>query len=310
MLVSELGNRLGKQCVVSFNLDSEFGNISRKYKLTSIGKIRRIEKKGIILVNSPHNDSLPMDFSREMEKLGAVNYAGAWSMGLDITETAIMPFFTDLILIPSVVVDAVIIKGEKCHMYFRFHQNNHTEVNSIIMKHSSMMKGFTIPFFGDASNRVDSIHQLSSEIPLHYIEINTRVPPRSMDIQKDKVITVFGNNWMREIKYLIEGDTHSVYYEQGKLLTEGGETVEISKQEKIYETTFQNPLIDYYFTQCTDSYIALLGMGQKLQGKDFSFYIVIPSMNLERFTGIMLQSFSKFNTWQMSLQEVMPGLRL
>ena len=310
MLISEFGNRLDMQCIVSFTLDSEFGNVSRKYKLKSVAKVRRIGKKALMLVNTSHNEALPMDFSREMERLGAINYAGAWSMAIDVTDSFFMPFFTELIEIPSVVIDAVLIENDRCMFYFRFHENNRLNVGNTVMKNSSVLKGLSIPFFGKASDRVESIHQLSAEIPLHYVEIATKVPPQSLDIQKDRVITTFGNHWLREIKYLYDGNTHSVYYELDKLLSAGPDTVEISAKEKTYETTFQNPLIDYFFTQCTESYIALLGMGQKLSGRDFFFYTVIPSMNLERFTGIMFQSFSRFSTWNMSLIEVMPGLRL
>lgn len=303
MLISELGNNLKMECAVSFKLENDFGAISKKYGLRSVAKIRRIDSKGLMVINSVIRESLPLDFSREMEKIGAVNYHGSWSVALDISSYNIMPFFTDLVTIPSVVVDAILIKEDRCFLYFRYHHNNHPDVNGVLAKYSQSLPKLAVVSLETADDRFALLKKLSQEVPLHYFEIKTKVPPKSMDIMNDPVITTFGNNWMREIKYLHEGNTRSVYYEKGELLSHGG-TVEISKEEKVYETTFQNPLIDFYFKECTDSYIALLGMAQKLVGRDFTFSVIIPTMHVENFTAIVFNSFSKFSSWQMSLHVV------
>ena len=309
MLISELANNLKNGCVVSFKLENDFGAISKKFGLRSVAKIRRVDSKGLMVINSVLRESLPLDFSREMEKIGAVNYHGSWSVAIDISSHNIMPFFTELITIPSVVVDAILIKDDRCYLYFRYHANNHNDVIGVLGKHSQTVTKLAVVSLGAMESRFELLKRLSQEVPLHYFEISTKVPPKSMDIMNDPVITTFGNNWMREIKYLHEGNTHSVYYEKGELLSKSG-TVEISKDEKIYETTFQNPLIDFYFKECTDSYIALLGMAQKLVGRDFVFSVIIPSMHVENFTSIIFNSFSKFSSWQMSLREVHSCLEL
>ena len=300
MLINEVNLYLDKRGRISFNFEIDNQPIWNAADLTSIAKIRISKNGGFIIVNNK-SDVSNQDVIREFQRRNAIHIGDSWSLNLDISNTTLLSFFKDLISIPSVVVDSIIIRGTKFFVDFRYHHNDHSAFSTLASMHINKLKDFAFPFLGNSGGLIQSLKELSNEIPLQYMEVESTVPPNFMEISKDPVIATFGNNWLREIKYLQEEKTYAVYYEKNQLLKEGMDTKEISRSEKIYETTFSNPIITFIYNKCSDGSIAPLGMAQKLFGRTFSYYVIVPRMHLEGFTKILMEAFSTMKEWKMSL---------
>ncbi|MGC8506514.1 MAG: hypothetical protein ACP5NK_07410 [Thermoplasmata archaeon] len=300
MLINEVNMSLDKRGRISFNFEIDNQPIWNAADLTSVAKIRITGKGGFIIVNNK-SDVSNQDVIREFQRRNAIHIGDSWSLNLDISNTSLLAFFEDLISIPSVVVDSIIIKGTKFFVDFRYHHNDHAAFSALASSHVDKLKDFAFPFLGNSTGLIQSLKELSLEIPLQYIEVESVVPPNFMEITKDPVIATFGNNWVREVKYLQEEKTYAVYYEKSQLLKEGIDTKEISRSEKIYETTFSNPIITFIYNKCSEGSIAPLGMAQKLFGRTFSYYVIVPRMHLEGFTKILMNAFSSMKEWKMNL---------
>ncbi|MFG1519464.1 MAG: hypothetical protein AAE977_03165 [Thermoplasmataceae archaeon] len=300
MLINEVNLFLDKRGRISFNFEIDNQPIWNAANLTSVAKIRITGKGGFIIVNNK-SDVSNQDVITEFQRRNAIHIGDSWSLNLDISKTTLLSFFIDLISIPSVVVDSIIIKGTKFLVDFRYHHNDHPAISVLAANHIDKLKDFAFPFLGNSGGLIQSLKELNEEVPMQYMEVESVVPPNLMEISKDPVIATFGNNWLREIKYLQDEKSYAVYYERNQLLKEGMNTTEISRSEKIYETTFTNPVITFLYNKCSERSIAPLGMGQKLFGRTFSYYMIVPRMHLEGFSKILLEAFSSMKDWKMNL---------
>jgi hypothetical protein len=289
MLIEDMNMLLDRRTVISYFTNEP----SLKEILTdepvAVAKIRITKEGGLIIIN------WVKDYDSEAGgKTSAVT--------IDLKGTKTLEFFKELIKIHSVVVDGILLSTAIISFTFRYHHNEHQKVSELISRFGKELEGFSVPFMGPSSGIIDSLKEISFTVPLHYMEVISTVPPNIMSITKDNVIKTFGNNWLREVKYLLGEETHAVYYERNEVLREDLTTTEISKSEKIYETTFDNPIINFFFDECTRQSIAPLGMGQRLNGRTFTYYVIVPEFHLSGFTSIMLAAFQKMHEWKMNIQ--------
>ena len=147
--------------------------------------------------------------------------------------------------------------------------------------------------------------ELSDVTPLKYVEITSSVPPSFMNITNDPVIVNLGVSWTRELKYLLEDEIRAVYYDKHSLLTDRNNFVtEISKKDHIYETSFTNPLIQFFVKQASENFTITLGMPQKLNGKTFSFSTIVPQIVLPDFFETMREAIKQFQEWDIDIHYV------
>ena len=108
MLINEVNLYLDKRGRISFNFEIDNQPIWNAADLTSIAKIRITKNGGFIIVNNK-SDVSNQDVIREFQRRNAIHIGDSWSLNLDISNTTLLSFFKDLISIPSVVVDSIII---------------------------------------------------------------------------------------------------------------------------------------------------------------------------------------------------------
>ena len=80
----------------------------------------------------------------------------------------------------------------------------------------------------------------------------------------------------------------AIYYDNHSLLkNDSKDVVEISTSEGIYQSTFINPIIEYYIREAENRQIVTLALPQRLVGNQFSFDVVIPKMQLTEFYSLI-----------------------
>lgn len=305
MLINEINKMLDKQCVLSFSLEHPLTQLSETYGLTAIIKIRMHGEGGVMIVNMPYKESYDKDIVSTLKGYDAIIEGDALSARIDISNLPFIHSFRNLINIPSVVIDGVILDKGMFYLYFRYHHNNHRHVSKLLLSEGGSYTDFAVRYLGESQGILSAIQEIDKQIPLYYVEISSRVPSKSIDIMRDHVLITFGISWDREVKYVIEDEIHAVYYDQNAVLKKGNEwATEISPSERIYETTFYNPVIEYYIKESSKSSIVTLGMPQKLFGNRFSFSAIIPSMHLTQFFPVIFRSFEKFPEWEMVMDNV------
>ncbi len=307
MIINEIDEKLDMRGKLSFSLDNPFAKVSKELSLISLARMRRKKEGKILIVNSLLSPGFEQDsFAEKLKPFDSKLEGQSLSTILDVSGSACFNFLWSLIEIPSAIIDGILLRGERVIVYFRFHRSDHSKISSLISTHSETLPDLSVDEFKRGSGLKDHLHEISKEVPIYYFEIGSEVPPSSMDIRNDPVITTFGNYWTRETKYLVGDQFHAVYYEKQKIINHDAKLTDISPQENMFEMIFSNPLMKYYFDEATDRSISFLGVGHRLSGRRFSFYLIVPGMHLSNFTKLVFASFKKFKDWKLLLDFATP----
>lgn len=305
MIIKEINNILDRQCIFSFSANTGIAEFLSENGLTAIVRIRVTKDGGFAIFNF-ENEGL--DEAEILNTLGEYDpqvTRDAVLLRLDLTGTPFLEGFKELNRVPSVVIDGVIFNDGYYYIYFRFHSKDEKDVSSSLKKHLVRFERYAIRFLGQSTGLMSTFREISAAIPLKYVEINSSVPPSSMKISNDPVLTSLGVSWNREMKYLLEDEIRAVFYDKSALLRSKEHWLnEISLDQRIYETSFSNPLIQYFINQASNGAIVTLGMPQKLHGKTFSIATVVPEMVLPEFFSVLHNASVEFKEWNLDVRFV------
>lgn len=312
MFISEVNFFLNRICAVSFTDSDKLLEMSGKYGFSGIAKFRMNGKSGFSITNIPKSQQIPAEAMKGFAELGLIESDTAFRGKWDVADEETLSMFQNLLAVPSVVIDSVLIAKGRRTIIFRFHDTDLPKISSLLSS-PSQLQNFSINFLMENKNKKYFVHNIPSSTVLKYYELVTSVPPSSMNLMGDYVIATFGNNWYREVKYLLEDEIHAVYYEKSTLIARSGQLKDISTSEKIYEMTFQNPMITYVFGETTKKMVSILGMQQRMVGKNFLMGMIIPEAVEIEFQEILGGLAVKFKEWKpvvtsvSSLEEAISG---
>lgn len=306
MIIEEINNRLNRQVVFSFSIDSPVLEFSRQHNVPLIVRVRVTADGGYAIVNMDTQYPFDQDDLRELGKFDIKQTRDAIMFRIDLTGTKFLEGFKALNAVPSVVVDGVVIHDGYCYVYFRFHSNDEAGVTHALRSVFMGFDRYAIQYIGPSGGAIQAFMELSEITPLKYVEIIGSVPPAFMNITNDPVIVNLGVSWTREMKYLLGDQIRAVYYDEHSLLTDRNSFVtEISQKDRIYETSFSNPIIEFFVKQASENFTITLGMPQKLHGKSFYFSTVVPRIVLPDFFSTMKEAIMKFPDWELDIHYVM-----
>lgn len=305
MILSEMNGMLDRQCIFSFSIHSKIEEFLAANGLTAIIRIRVTKEGGYAIFNFENDGVDEEELLRELSEYDPQVTNDAVMIKEDLNGTEFLEAFKTLNLVPSVVIDVVLYNSGTYFIYFRYHSNDEKKVGTALKNGMLKFKRFAVRFLGKSSGLVSTYREISAAIPLKYVEIKTSVPPSVMSITKDSVLMNLGVSWNREMKYLLGDEVRAVYYDKTALLRGKEDWLnEISASQRIYETSFSNPLVQYLVTQNSQAAIVTLGMLQKLHGKTFSIATVVPEMVLPEFFNVVYNAVGEFKDWNLDIHYV------
>ncbi len=306
MIIKDINNMLDRQGIFSFASDTKVEKYLTENNLTAIVRMRIRKDKGGFMILNFENDGI--DEEEVLEQLKEFNpkiSPDAVMLKLDTPEPAFLEGFRVLNKVPSVVIDAVVFNGGNYYLYFRFHSSDENSVTSALRSKMAGFKRFAIRYLGKSAGIIASFKELSLAVPLRYVEILASVPPKAMRIADDPVLVNLGVSWTREMKYVVEDEIRAVYYDKASLLRKKEDWInEISREHRIYETAFSNPVIQRVVSSTSENAIVTLGMPQRLQGKTFSFATVVPEIVLPEFFSVLYETVAEFKDWELDIHIV------
>ncbi len=302
MLVRDANLLLNRFCVVSFRDSDTLLKLSLKHGFSGIAKIRMKADTAFIITNIPKDEHISSAAAKDLLDLGftesTTGYRGTW----DKSDQETVAFFREVISVPSVVIDAVIVESGFRVLLFRFHEVDAESVSALLTAKRSLAD-LSIRYFGPNAQAAIFRH-IQGHLGLKYYEISTSVPPEEMDLIGDPVIATFGSNWTREVKYLLNDDVQAVYHEKNAIIARSKMLREIYPEQKLYEMTFKNPLVTYIFSESTKAMISLLGMQHSMFGKEFRIGIVVPEAVDSDFMQIISSLVTTFKKWKPAISAV------
>ena len=305
MIIKEISGILDRQCIFSFAASSRIEEFLLENGITSILRIRVTREGGFAIFNFENEGIDEEELHKTLKDYDPQVTSDSVMLTMDLKGTAFLDAFKSLNKVPSVVIDGVLFNGGYYYIYMRFHSVDERKVGDVLKKEMIDFSRFAIRFLGKSSGLLSTFREISAAIPLKYVEIDTSVPPSFMKIANDPVLKNLGVSWIRELKYLLEDEIRAVYYDKTALLRGKEEWInEISHEDRIYETAFSNPLVQYFINQASASAIVTLGVEQKLIGNTFSIATVVPEMVMPEFFNVVYNASKEFKDWKIDIHYV------
>lgn len=305
MIANDINNLLDRQGIFSFTGNSKVEEFLTENGLTAIVRMRVTKDGGYALFNFDIEGLEESEVMNDLKEYSPTVTQDAVMLRVDETSRLFIDGFKALNAVPSVVIDAVVFNSGHYFVYFRFHSSDETKVTGAIRSKLVTFSRFAIRYLGKSAGMIPTFDELSEALPLRYVEINGSVPAKFMRIFDDPVLVNLGASWTRETKFLLEDEIRAVYYDKSYLLQGKKEWInEISRDNRIYETSFTNPIIQYLVDKASENNIVTLGMPQKLDGNTFSIATVVPEMVLPEFFNVIYDTIREFDNWDLDIHSV------
>ena len=286
MIIKEFEKILDYRCEIRLSLEEDLKELSG-LKIAALGRIRHKKEGGFFVVTAP---------SMEHEGSGHKSYI------FNVSNTKVYEIHKQLMELNSTIVDAVLVKNDEVSIFFRFHRFEAESINKILMKYSREVEGLRLIFLGEANGILDSYRKIANVGDVHYVELSSSIPPELMKIYGDPIIMSFGTTWNRQVRKIGDNEIRALFKDKHNLLKESKEIRKISEEDHIYESIFSNELISYFAKKMEEAKTPILGIPQKLTGKEFIFGFFIPSCCLADFMRVISDAYGNYPKWNISIR--------
>lgn len=300
MFIKEFASSLNLMGILSHSEEYALAGLSREFGTRYVSKIRRKKTGSFRMVNVPR---VPDMAEREIELLnekGSFDGNGWYILDENIDQKY-ADFFTALIEIPSVVIDSIITRDGVEKIYFRAHETDRSAIRDLVYKSNLAPESMFLEKLDRNPGLVEIMKTFDHDIRLSYLEFSMKVPPTAMEVEKDSVISTFGNNWIREVKYLLDENAYAIYYEKSKILRTNPSIKEISRSDNIFRMSYSNPIITYLVDEATSQNVGLMNLAQRMLGRDFFLSFIVPKMCLAKVNRIMSAVLQKYPKWDITV---------
>ncbi len=305
MIIKEINSMLDRQGVLSFAANTKVEQFLADNGITALVRVRITKDGGYAILNFENEEYEEKELQEHLKEFSPKITKDAVMLKIDSPSNVFLEGFKTLNSVPSVVMDAVIFTGGYYYIYFRFYSSDDSKVTAALRSRFIEYDRFAMRYLGKSPGMISTFKEISSEIPLTYVEITGSVPPSFMRVYDDPVLMNLGVSWTREMKFLLEDHVRAVYYDKSALLRGKEEWIhEISKDKRIYETEFTNALVQHLVTNTSDQSIVTMGMPQKLLGKTFSIATVVPDIVLPDFFKVVYEAVKEFKHWELDISYV------
>lgn len=298
---SEIDKRLTMQCDISFSLNDRVSEETRKLGITAPGFAYYHEDRvELFFYLSPSTEQLA-EGKRAITMMKAKNRNNIWIVRCDITDRSVIETVESIVETPSVVIDLVQMDKGSLKIRFRFHNNFIKNVSDILLSKIGTVEALSVNYFGESRGIAATILEQSSRI--HLSAIKFTMEPNSLVF--DETNKIFSQPWMRVRKYDSGGrKLHHIYFFYGREFEpEKYNLTTISKEDSLYETNSENPVIGYLVSECEK--LGLFSDSIHIyNGKTLLGRVWIPTAFIPDYVGIIASARAKFPEWNIEISGV------
>ena len=290
MIIKDFEKILDFRCELSFDAEKLLNGIGGP-EYDVVGRIRYKGENGYFVFNGKKDE-----VRTQINMVHMKDYY--FSNIIDVTELKIFKLHKKLMDMNSTIMDAIFLKSYRVKFIFRFHSVDLKNLTEIITEMKDDLKNLQIDFLGHANGFLDSFRKIAKTVDLQYVELSASIPPEFLSITKDPVILSMGVIWNRQIRKIGDTETRALFKDANNLLSKREEIKIVSAEDRIYEATFSNELINFFSVKADEYEIPILGAPEKLIGKNFNFAFVVPKSSYHDFSKIVFEAVRKFDKWK------------
>ncbi|MCL5790713.1 MAG: hypothetical protein M1375_01915 [Candidatus Thermoplasmatota archaeon] len=290
MIIKDFEKILDFRCELSFDSEEQVSGIGGS-EYNVVGRIRYKGDSGILVLNGRRQKN-----SEEIKNVNMKDYY--FSDKIDVTGLKMFQLHKKIMALNSTIMDAIFLKSYRVKYIFRFHRVDLQGLTEIITEMSENLSNLQIDFLGHANGFLDSFRNIARTVDLQYVELSASIPPEFLSITKDPIILSMGVMWNRQIRKIGDSETRALFKDANNLLSKRDDVKVVSAEDRIYEATFTNELINYFSQEADRFEIPILGAPEKLVGKSFNFAFVVPKSSFHDFSKIVFGAVRRFEKWK------------
>lgn len=299
---SEIDRRLTMQCDMSFLWSDHVAEVTKKLEIAAPGFMYFEGKNVIMYYYFPPSVENSTDGKRALTLMRARKRNDIWTVQSEVTDQFVTGMIESIIVVPSVVIDMIILDRGSLKVRFRFHPDFTEKLSDIILSAIGKNEGFSVSYFGKSFGMWNTLLEISSHIHLSAIRFNMKPDMKLFNRTNE----IFGLPWIR-IRKFDSGDLkmQHIYYMQGEEINESEKygLITISKIEGLYEASSTNPVINFLVSECERLNLFSDSI-HRFDGKILHGRIWIPTAFVPDYVNIMANARTKFPDWDLAISSV------
>lgn len=295
----EVDKRLDRECEFTFSWDDSAFGLSEKYGLIAPGVFLKIENEIDIYYHVMADPSSIQEMRNALILLQAENIGEDWIIRQRITDNGFLGALNEILGIPSVILDMILMVRGRLHMRFRFHHSVENMVSDYIMAQLLGKMNFSVHYLGKSRGFMNTLMDINDIMPLSMVRYSVTAPEYEKPPPKNPI----GMKWERVRKY-VRGDRilHYVYfsYTEPPVVSQKNYHT-ISAEDHLYETVTGNEVITFINENSEKKRLVRIGALHFFDGTSLDIKVVISKSSVKGYLSVLSSAREKFPEWNLEL---------
>lgn len=281
--------------------DDELSQASDRFSISSEVGLYLIGDSAEVNLFFKSSTDMPRDLRVFLQRFDAIEKSGTWRIRRKIVKsTRFLGMIREILGLNSTVMSAFWIEHGIYRIEISFNHVESELVSEIVLRKLPESNNAGLEYFGPSGGFLSVLSDTQKRTSLSVFEIQSDSPP---PVELSPENNPIGDSWIRLVKLPYGSATiDGVYITKAKLAPNNRIRETISGS--LYYTSSTNPFIGYISNEMNSARILTVGSIQRLIGKQFTIWYILPSIFVQEFLAILSGSRSKFADWKPYLRGI------
>ena len=275
--------------------DDELSQASDRFSISSEVGLYLIGDTAEVNLFFKRSTDMPRDLRLFLQRFDAIEKDGTWRIRRMIVKSArFLAMIREILGLNSTVMSAFWIDHGIYRIEVSFNHVESEKVSEIVLLRLPESDNAALEYFGPSSGFLSVLSETQQRTLLSVFEIRTDSPPPDELTPENNPI---GDSWTRLVKLPYgSANIDGVYIT--KTLLAPNSRIRETISGSLYHTSSTNPFIGYISNEMNSARILTVGSIQRLIGKQFTIWYILPTIFVQEFLSILSSSRSKFADWK------------
>ena len=286
MLVRDIDRKLNRRLVISLKQSTELFEATKRFSGTLPATVFMEDNATYLNVFFPKDNENDTHFKILLRRFDAIERKDGYVVRDRINNIKDMRIVSDLLSVPSMVLNRLDIYKGEMHFYSRFHDNFSPEVSEALSRYSADNENTRIEWLGPSPGITSILELINSKYPISLLSYQVPVE------QDDEIL----NNLISGDQYLMEIENSQSTGNKFKMLVYSSKPVidpesrgfrTISDEDCIYETHGSNRFLSEIRRRANNIPVIRLRYFVKKLGNTMEAYLFIPTNQTHEYYSLL-----------------------
>ena len=281
--------------------DDELSQASDRFSISSEVGLYLIGDNAEVNLFFKSGAEMSRDLRLFLQRFDAIEKNGTWRIRRKIVKSLrFLAMIREILGLNSTVMSSFWIDHGIYRIEISFNHVELERVSKIILVKLQESDNAALEYLGPSAGFLSILAETQQRTPLSVIEIRSDSPPPVELIPENNPI---GDSWTRLVKLPYGSATIDGVYITNKL-TPPNSRIRETISGSLYYASSTNPFIGYISNEINSARILTVGSVQKLSGRQFTMWYILPSIFLQEFLSILSDSRPKYDDWKPYLRGI------